>query len=91
MQVTLTENELQALADKYRNSQTGRVMYSAFCDSVDMAFTTKGLERMPMATVQQTELSAFSEPRQLSDSDEMEVSRVRHASEQAGQPQASTP
>ncbi|GBG82427.1 hypothetical protein CBR_g34803 [Chara braunii] len=51
--VTVTEREMTALADKYRNPLDGqkRTCYRAFVDEVNTVFTLKELERTPLRYV----------------------------------------
>ena len=46
----LTEDEFQALADKYESSDK-MFLYNEFCSLVNSAFTTKGIDKDPTATV----------------------------------------
>ena len=74
LQVTFTELELQALANKYRSPSSGRVRYNEFCDSIETVFTTKNLERMPTCEVPSIVAEAYLGPRSLgNDADEMDV------------------
>lgn len=46
----LTEEEFQALSDKYRSNDS-MFMYSEFCALINSAFTTHGIDKNPTATV----------------------------------------
>lgn len=46
----LTEDEFEALAGKYRSSDN-MFSYNDFCSTINLAFTTKGIDKDPTATV----------------------------------------
>lgn len=46
----LTEDEFMALTDKYRSSDN-LFQYTDFCSLINSAFTTKGIDKDPTATV----------------------------------------
>ena len=46
------EEEYQALEKKYENAD-GKVVYTKFCDAINSAFTLKGIDKDPTATVKQ--------------------------------------
>ena len=50
MNFYLTEEEFQALADKYKSSDN-MFTYSEFCALINSAFTTQGIDKDPTATV----------------------------------------
>jgi len=53
MGFTLTEDEFQAVADKYVTNDPERFFnYSAFVANINKAFTTKGIDKNPEARVQ---------------------------------------
>jgi len=48
MNFTLTEDEFESLADKYRtNDPEVFFNYSAFTASINLAFTVKGIDKAP--------------------------------------------
>jgi hypothetical protein len=48
----LTEAEFDALADKYRTADPDNLFnYFRFCDTINSAFTTKHIDKDPVATV----------------------------------------
>lgn len=50
MNYYLTEEEFQALADKYKSSDD-MFLYSEFCKLINSAFTTHGIDKDPTVTV----------------------------------------
>lgn len=46
----LTEDEFHALANKYQSSDK-MFLYNEFCNLINSAFTTKGIDKDPTATV----------------------------------------
>lgn len=59
----LTEEEFQQLIDKYQTPDN-MVQYTAFVDSIDQAFTIKGIEKNPTLRVKPVESSDTIEARQ---------------------------
>ena len=52
MNFTLTDDEFEALADKYRtNDPEVFFNYNAFCDNINLAFTVKGIDKAPTTQV----------------------------------------
>lgn len=49
----LSESEINTLLSHYKidNIFNGRVRYADFCDAIDNVFTTKNIEKDPLATV----------------------------------------
>jgi len=53
MNFNLTEDEFEALADKYQTNDPERFFnYPAFCDSINRAFTLKGIDKAPTVRVE---------------------------------------
>ena len=50
----LTDDEFQSIADKYRTSDPeGTFNYFAFCDTINRAFTQKGIDKNPVVKVKE--------------------------------------
>jgi hypothetical protein len=47
----LTEAEFDALAEKYRTEGDNMFNYFNFCNTINSAFTIKGIDKDPVATV----------------------------------------
>src|SRR6185312_9197876 len=50
LKFSLTEDEFESLADKYRTSD-GLFDHAGFCKTINLAFTQKGIDYEPTATV----------------------------------------
>lgn len=49
---SLTESEFDALADKYRTNDPDNLFnYFAFCQTINSAFTVKGIDKDPVVSV----------------------------------------
>ena len=47
----MTEGEFDALAEKYRTESDNMFNYFNFCSTINAAFTVKGIDKDPVATV----------------------------------------
>lgn len=78
---TLTDEEYQFLIDKYA-AEEEMVNYAAFVDSIDSAFTTKGIEKAPTVKVPPVNPSSTLKGRQkFLEFDESEQDAMREVLE----------
>ena len=51
--ISLVDNEIQTLLDQYKidKLKNGLVRYADFCEDIDKVFTTKNIDKDPLAVV----------------------------------------